>query len=191
MYKYVFWGTKVEPNYCGLTALNNVENPIDLQKGLQIKNFPENASFVMDRNFPKAVKLADNVYNLRELIVVSQRLKEFIERTEPPEVEYLPVSIINHKGRVASKDYFIVNPYKLLDCIDLEGSEIEWNSIDPQIISACFEMVIDETRIDPDATIFRLKYYPTKILVRRDLADEILNGNFTGAHFIEIEDLEY
>jgi hypothetical protein len=191
MYNYVFWSVRVEPNFCALSRLDNVENSLDLQKGIFIGIFPENATFFMDKNFPKAIKLADNVYNLRGLIVVSKKLKEFIEKTEPPNVEYLPVSIINHKGRIASKDYFIINPFVPQDCIDLQNSDIQWNAIDPEIISACFEMVIDETRIDPSITIFRLKYYPTKILVKRDMANKILNGGFIGTRFIEIEDLEY
>ena len=191
MYNYVFWSTQLDVNFCNLTALNGVKNSLDLHKGLPMKNFPKNASFAMDPNFPKAIKLADCVHNLGRHIVVSKRLKEFIKKTAPPKVEYLPVSIINHKGKIASRDYFILNPVGVEDCIDLDKSDIQWNALDPEKISACFEMVIDEKRITHGATIFRLKYYPTKVLVKRELADMILAGDFIGIHFIEIEDLEY
>lgn len=177
--------------FCGLQQIENMPEPLDLLKGVSLQPWPGNVRLHMDPNFPKAIQLPDWVKNLPNAIVVAPRLKAFVESERPADVEYLPVSIIDHKGRVASADYFVLNPYRLQDCIDQKASVIDWNPIDPELISACTTMVIDESRIDDGAKIFRLKHYPSKVLLARDLANAIKKSGFTGIKFIEIEDLEY
>lgn len=191
MYDYVVWDVRTEPNFSVLGPLNGLNNPIDLVKGISMQPWPGDVSFKMDSSFPKSVKLADNIRNLPNVIVVSLKLKEIIEQSLPPEIEYLPVKIYDHKDRIAFKDYFIVNPLMLEDCIDQAKSTIEWNPIDKNLISSCFDMVIDIQKINSQAVIFRLKYYPTKILLKRKLAEAIELETLTGIRFIEIEDIEY
>lgn len=190
MYDYVAWAAKSGPNLCSLSRIDNVENAIDLQKGLRMETWTDDAVMVMDPNYPKALKLTDNVFNLRSFVVASKRLKEIVEGVDPPDVQYLPIAIQNHKGRIASRDYFIIHPTRLIDCIDLDKSGVEWNPINDEIISVWETLVIDQSRIDPTSILFRFKQVPTKILVRRELAATLQHAGLEGLRFIEIDDLE-
>lgn len=67
---------------------------------------------------------------------------------------------------------------------------VVWNPIDPELIADCTELVLDESRIDPAAKVFRLKHYPRKVVFRRDLAQAIKAAGCTGIKFIEIEDVD-
>jgi hypothetical protein len=189
--KYVVWEADPSGSFCTLDALENVEDEFELKRGISREaGFPGDAFFAMDPAYPKDIQLPDNVYNLEGLPVVSTQLKTMIAQREPPETEFLRVAIVNHKGRVASSDYFIVNPFGLVECVDLESSDIEWNEIDRELISSCFGLVLDEERIDFDRLIFRPRYLPTVVLVREDMADELTQAGFTGLRFTPVDEFE-
>jgi hypothetical protein len=180
------------PAHCVLETVENMAEPLDLIKGVKLaRGWPKNVEFHMDPNFPKAVQLPDWVKNLPNGLIASGKLKQFIEAENPSNVEYLPIQIIDHKGKTASSDYFLINPHVLQDALDQKQSVIDWNPIDTELISACTTMVFDESRIDPKAKVFRLKHYPSKIVFQRDLASAIKKAGFTGIKFIELEDVEY
>ena len=191
MYGYVILDPTGGRVFCSLQKIENLPDSLRLTKGQELEPWPENVKLHMDPNFPKALQVPDCVKNLQNAIVVSKRLKEFIEAAKPVHVEYLPISIIDHKGKVASAKHFIVNPYKLQDCIDQGASTIRWNPMDKDLISACTKMVIDEKRIEQNARVFRLQHYRKKVLFARDLAEGIEKAKFTGLNFIEIDEMEY
>lgn len=191
MNSYVILNRVAGTVFCTLQKIQNVPDPALLSKGAKLAPWPANVQLHMDPNFPKAVQLPDCVSNLPDAIVVSGRLKEYIEAEKPAHVEYLPISIINHKGKLASSEYFIVNPYKLQDCIDQQASTIRWNAMNKNMISACMKLVIDEQKIERNAKLFRLQHYPTKVLFARSLAEGIGKAKFTGLNFIEIDEMEY
>jgi len=66
----------------------------------------------------KGMQTPDLLANTDSLLVVSERLKNVIQKYTQEHAEYLPVSIINHKGRIASDSYFIVNPIGTYACYD-------------------------------------------------------------------------
>lgn len=191
MYSYKAWEVDTHGGFCTLTPLENVEDDFELQYGVsRLDNFTKEACFRMDPAFPKDIKLADNIQNIGGLIVVSKTLKQFVESYKPLFTEFLPVTIYNHKDRIESSDYFILNPYQVIDCIEVDDSDIEWNEIDPELISACFDLVLDEDRLDEKLLLFRPRYMPTVVLVREDLAEKLRKADFTGLRFTELEEFE-
>ncbi len=107
-------------------------------------------------------------------------LSECLKAADVPEVEYLPVTLIDHKGKVAAKDYCIINPTRIVDAIDQNASQFKWNALDAEdmIVS---RLVLDRERLGSSDRIFPgLKYDPHAILVRQDLAESIDNGDFVG-----------
>jgi hypothetical protein len=174
-----------------LTLLQNVPDTYEIGAGVsRTEGFPENALWEMNPEFPKDVRLADNLDNLESMIVVSKRLKEHVEAAGTTAVEFLPVALVNHKGRVASRDYFIINPLHVVDCIDREQSKIEWNGIDPEAICSCFGLVLLADQIDESIRLFRLKHMPKVVMVREDLADSLMRAGFTGLRFVPVEEFE-
>ncbi len=184
----VVWKWDVGERFCVLTGLKNVDDVYEISKGIpRARGFPKKACFHMDPKFPKYVALADNIDNLDRMLVVSRPLKEFIEERKPPDVEYLPISILNHKGKVASAEYFVVHPTHIVDCIDQKKSTFEWNSIDPAKISAWKKLVLDAKAIDWKHPLLRAKHLEYYVVVHSELAKAIAGAGFTGVRFVPME----
>jgi hypothetical protein len=139
----------------------------------------------MSDDHPRSIGLLDNVMNLADLIVVHARLKGFLEAKALKNLEYLPVSILNHKGRTASRDYFIVHPLVPQDCLDVQKSGVRFNAIIRTDISSVRQLVLDPSRIDPDVRLFRLAHFTLPVLVDKEIADEISMAGFTGVTFVD------
>jgi len=142
----------------------------------------------MDLNYPRDTLLVDNLGNIDLLIVVSSKFKAFLESRNLKKVEYLPVTINNHKGRVASKDYYIIHPVEPVDCLDLEGSGAEMDFIAKSEVSSVERVVLDDTRIDYERELFKPSSFYEVTLVKRELAQAIDKMGFTGVRWLEMED---
>lgn len=188
---YVIWDVSLDQseNFCVLDGIGNVEKSFELTKGVpRLHNFTDFAIFSMDPEYPKSIALADNVYNVNDLIIASKQLKEFIEDRTPKHIEYLPATIYNHKERIASDTYYIIHPVHLQDALDIEKCDCTWSEILQDKISSIENLVVDEGCIDPKVIIFRLKYFYRPIFISRDLSEEITAAGFTGIRWIELSD---
>lgn len=185
----VVWHSLAGSKYAGLGGLQGVGDEYEIKRGIsRVKNFPKDAHFEMDKRFPRQINLADSIVNLDRMIVASTPLKEFIEAKRPRAVEFLPVSIYNHKGRVASGDYFVISPIEVVDCIDKSQSRFKWNAIDPTIMSSCSKLALDLDVIDPELLLFRPKHLASFVLTSAALAAEISAKGFTGVHFLRTDE---
>lgn len=181
MPQVLIWDSKVVPDACVLDTLVGVEDMWELLDGIpRASTFPTDANYTMHPDFPYNTLLTDNLINRDLLIVVSARLKAFLEARVLEKVEYLPVTIMNHKNRPASRDYFIVHPVYPLDCLQLEHCEPKWSEIDTEAIERLKRLVIDESKLDPKRALFRPKSFYRVTLVRHELADAIDGAGFTG-----------
>jgi hypothetical protein len=186
---FLVWESDVDPPFCTLTTIGGVERDWELQRGVsRRKGFPADAEFSMNPDFPRDRKLADNIPNGSQLVVVSRAVKETVEAAQPPKVEYLPVRIIDHKGRLAADDYLIVNPFDPQECIDLERSDLMWNAIEPDLICGCYKLVLDETKIAEGTKIFMAKHLPATVFIHRELADTLTDAGFSGVDFVELDE---
>ena len=152
--------------------------------------WPKNVTLTMDPEYPDDTLLVDNLINTDMLIVASGQLKEFLQTQALPMVEYLPVTILDHKGRAASSDYFIIHPIHPVDCLKLDEFDITWDVLNENCIDTIARLMIDESRIDPDRLMFRVKFLEGVILFRRDLAGAIDAMGFTGIEWVELDDYE-
>lgn len=185
------WDFLDEGNSCALDPLEGVDRDWELSEGVpRAASFPAGALLRMSNRHPRDIALTDNLINLGRLIVASARLKDFLQARGLKNVEYLPVSIINHKGRVASKDYFVVHPIVPQDCLDLQASGARYSHIIPSDVASVQKLVIDPARVDPDVSLFKLKSYGPPTLIRRQLAEEILQAGFRGVAFLELDEYE-
>lgn len=174
-----------EDGICVLQGTEGVENSFEIKEGVsRLAGWPTDASAPMDKSFPKDIGLADSLIGCIH-VVISKRVRAFLEGEAVENVEFLPITIVNHKGRIASKDYFILNPLQSVDCIDMGASQAEKDSLDPGMIQGVNQLVLREDAVPKDAMVFRTKYWPGKILIRRDLADRMNEAGLTGLYFIE------
>ena len=181
---FVVWSTSVEPGICDLNEVENVEDDFELTGGTsRIDGWPKDAFCRMSGDRKKDVGLADVLFCT--VRVISQKLKDALVAAEAGNIEYLPITIKNHKGRVASKDYFICNPQDFVDCVDVAKSKVKFNAIDPDLMDTCKSLVLREQEIPPRLQVFRLHRWGHVILMRRALADRLVQAGFTGLVFQE------
>lgn len=147
--------------------------------------YPGDVSYQMSDFLPDDILLSDNFYVAGQ-ILVSGELKAYLLtalRNHP--LEFLPVSILNHKGRLASNDYFILHALGVHDCIDLERSKVKWNPLKKKIIMNCKGIVFKPDSGPPGLKIFRPQYWGFNVMATRVFADELLAAGFTGLRFID------
>jgi hypothetical protein len=186
---YVIWTYKSEPDAAVLKKLTGLEKVFRLQNGTHLQDgFPSDVAYHMHPDFPNDIALVDNMLNLDRVIVASPRLSKVMKKRKLPHVEYLPLTIIDHKGRAASKDYCIIHPVDLVDCIDLERSVYKKGAILPGSIDSVTRLVLDESRIPADRQLFKLRGFREVTVAHRDLADALDEENFTGLTWQRIQD---
>ena len=182
---FVIWSAKQMPGICVVTAPGGVDNREDLTAGLPMAaNWPADVTCTMDNDFPDDIALADSLYGAIER-VISPRVKVVLDGAGVSGVEYLPVKIVNHKGRVAAPDYLIVNPPSVVECVDIEASEVMWNRLQKDLIRRCARLVVDPAKVPPKVQLFRLKHVPFLLIARRSLADRLVASGLSGIAFKE------
>jgi hypothetical protein len=173
---------------CRLGRVMKVDAPYQLKRGIsRIGKWPQDAAFEMDKERKTDVGLEDFLGNIEGVLVVSQKAKDLLIQEGVQAVEYLPVKIINHKGRATKEAYYIAHQIDLQDCLDLKKSQYERNDIDPEFISTVEKMVIAEDKIAPNRMLFRMKQFPKVPIIHRKLAQSIKGAGLTGVYFGEIK----
>ncbi|HSN97579.1 MAG TPA: DUF1629 domain-containing protein [Candidatus Nanopelagicales bacterium] len=186
---YVVWGYRDEGNSCLLEPPAGLDRQWELYEGSPtLSRLPPDVRLRMSDDHRRNIGLPDNVMNLGTLIIASERLSAFLQVRGLKHVEYLPVTLINHKGRVASRSYSIVHPVHPQDCLDRQKSGCTYSNISPGDIIEVKRLVLDVTKIEPDIELFRIKDFGFPVIVRRSLADAIQAAGFTGVLFTEFDE---
>lgn len=186
---FVIWKYQPVDGGCALKDLKGLERTFRLNDGTPLsQEFPPDVAFHMDPDYPDDLLVTDNVLNADMVIVASARLRECVQAHAPAAVEYLPVTLVDHKGRAASKEHCIIHPIHPVDAIDKDRSVFETGLIDPDAIEAFQKLVLDESRIPADRALFRLQGFWDLTLVRRDLADALQREGFSGLRWLAVAD---
>jgi hypothetical protein len=182
---FVVWRPGISKDgICTIRPVRGVGKSFQLFVGVSRSNgWPTDASCAMDPAFPKDIELADSLYGA-SLVVISGKARQFFEAEGVSRVEFLPLRILNHKGRTASDDYFIVNPLEVCDCIDEQQSKAERNPISPESIFRCDQLVIRDVAVPTECKTFRPERWRDLILVRREIAERA-KVQLSGLNFIE------
>jgi len=184
---YVILHGPMRTAFCVVDFIEGFADDYKLMRGHAVSaEWPRNVRFRMSPDFKQRSALSDNIVNSNKFLVASQRLQDFLVGQGVPDIELLPVAIVNHKKKAEPAPYAIVNPIGTQDCVDRTASELVMNTINPAYISIVKRLVIDARRIDPAAQLFRGRGLGTIVFFRRDLADKLLAAGFTGIEFLEI-----
>ena len=188
---YVIWDAADVPDACVVQQLEGVEDDWELAEGVsRTATFPDDATLRMDPDHPHDMMLVDNLVNTEMLIVVSGKLRASLEGRALASVEYLPVSVLDHRGKVASNEYTIVHPIDPVDCLDCEASGVEWSEMDEDCVDSIESLVLNETAVPNERSLFRVKSLEGVVLVRRELALALEQEGFTGLEWTELDEYE-
>lgn len=181
MRDFFVWDSKDEGNTCVLSVIQKVEKTGRLCRGVELLNgWPPDAYFQMDPEFPRNIGLADNLLSASGLVVISDPLRQFLEGKSAANIQFLPVGIMNHKGKLVPGSHFILNPILPQDCLDLGKSEPAYYNVSPTEIRRVKRLVLDPKRIDPEVSIFRIKNFWSPVVIKAQLANAILAAGFSG-----------
>lgn len=184
---YLIWHKTYKDKFCALGALEGVPADEEILRGVsRARDFPGEAYYEMRPDYPKNIKVPDNVY-ARIHHVVSDRLRTALE----PElgascVEFLPVKIRNHKGRFVAGEYFVMNPLDVIDAVDAEASGGEYNRLDPSQLMSVQSFVLKALPDQPP--MFRPANWTRLIVVREDVVAKLRDADLTGLSFWELEE---
>ena len=181
---FAIWLSGVPAGHCTLNP-TRVPNTRELNLGVPIAaTFPTDVSYRMSDRFPDDLLLSDN-FRIAGQVLVSTPLRAHLEASLPDHrLEFLPVTIINHKGRVASDSYFILHPLDLVDCIDVKKSKVAWNPLNKAEVMSAKGLVINEAAVPASLQMFRPKHWGAYIMVRPSFADAVGGAGFSGLRFI-------
>ena len=187
--EFVIWEYKTVRHASGLEMLPDCgfdDEAGDLLNGGPLAaRFPSDVRLTMNADTPNDTVLPDNVSNIRMLVLVSPRLANFLRQRNLPAVEYLPVTVIDHKGTLLAEPFSIVHPIEPLDCVDESASVFERSRILGRY-RKFDRLVLDPARIPAERALFRIAKFWSATLVRRSLAEELLAAGFTGLAFAEL-----
>jgi hypothetical protein len=118
-------------------------------------------------------------------------MRGVLETTQTP-MECLPFTLFDHRRRVASRDYFIINPLGTFDCLNTSKSEIVYSDDPPGEVVAVRKHVLDPRKVGAAPDIFRVKEEPEMIVISARLATQIkkLDPLPTNVYLIKLEQAE-
>lgn len=191
---YVLWSFEDIPNALktyNLIGLKNAEELWNLISGEPfLETLVDQLEFTANPDSPNDLLLIDNVGNTESLFPVSPTLKSFINNKNLPDIEFIPVNILDHRENVAGK-YFLLHPLKSVDCIDKEASNVRVDRLNEEMFNRVRKLVINENNIPDQKSIFRIKGLYNAVAVDRSLAEELSSQKFIGLDWIEIDEYSY
>ena len=137
-------------------------------------------------NRPEDRTLYDFVDNILNQIIASERVKEVVEKHEK-NVEFLPVTILDHNGNVAGENYYIINLLGGQPAVDMKKSTYRMGRIEKNQIKRIKDFKGYYEAIDSEASFFREKNMLRLFLLRNDLYEIFVKEGFTGFEVWEAE----
>jgi hypothetical protein len=153
--------------------------------------YPSDAKIYMSEEYP-GIKLGSLIGHTESYLIVSRAVKEVIEaHCMDVEIEYLPFTLYNHKKRVHSREYFIINPIGTIDCLNLDASEIEYfeeegDPYDGAVVDVD-KFVLDRKKLEGAPALFRIREDPGEYVINEKLARAFRERGFTNIQLDKIE----
>ena len=148
---------------------------------------PPDARIHMDER-SQGIKLSSLVGTIGGTLIVHREFKELIEKhCKGADIEYLPFTLYDHRKRVHSRDYFIINPLGTFDCLDYEACGIKWGKNNPDILISIRERVLDRKKMEKAPQLFRIGKDSTSYVVGVELARDMYDHDLTNIVWEELD----
>jgi len=152
--------------------------------------YPTNAEFHMSDDSP-SLKIGSLIGSTKSFLILHESVVHVIKKfCQEVEIEYLPFTLFNLKGRVHSTDFYIVNPIGTMDCLNHGTSKIErfhqeGDPYDSDVI-AINEIVLDPKKLQNAPALFRIREDPSIYVIDEHLAKNFAQSGFKNIVLEEI-----
>ncbi|GHT14492.1 hypothetical protein FACS189426_20890 [Bacteroidia bacterium] len=143
-----------------------------------------------DENLPERFLLGDFYFLSGKRQVVSDKIKNEILKLNPIKINYLPVNI--HINNNIIKNYFIINSYNRIACMDLEQSEYRESHHPDGGVLSIDKLVLNYSVLDKipleERLVFILDECETYTLYHEKIIEKLKKLNPNGMHAINIKE---
>jgi hypothetical protein len=133
----------------------------------------------------KRLQLTDCLWNAQGRILISPRLKESLCGFGVPDVDYLPLRVIDRTGKTLALDYALVHFRNSPDCLDLEASGAKRSRVLPRKAESLERLVF---KSHPGKPLFHPETYNKVTLLSGPLAERLADEGYTGMRFMGLFD---
>jgi len=131
------------------------------------------------------LKLPSFIGNTTGMLVVNSKTADTILSHKVGRTERLPFLLIDHKGRIHSRDYVFLNPLERIGCLNLELSEVRRSRKGE--IKEVSKVVIDKTKQPDLIDLFRLAEEPNVYLFSETVVAALRKAGGTNFVFTAVE----
>jgi hypothetical protein len=124
--------------------------------------------------------------NTQSMLILRRDVKRTLESLYAGAIEYFPFQLIDHRGRVHSADYVIVNPLGTVDCIDHGRSEIDYFK-DTRRVVGIDKLVLDAKKLEGAPCLFRIEEDKGEYFIDDRLRKAFAAGDFPGIVLSEVD----
>lgn len=151
------------------------------------KEFPKKATVQFADMFKARRTLNDFVFNLEQALFVSSKVRDILDQLEVPDLEFLPVTIKDHKGAVAADDYFILNPIGQQDVIDMKKTKALMDRLLEDEIFRIKKLALQPKAVPKGPCLFRAARMPRLILIDDTVRNAFKKQGVTGYRVFKAE----
>ncbi|MFP2930627.1 imm11 family protein [Pyxidicoccus sp. 3LG] len=146
-------------------------------------SFPAEGTIRFSDNFPDHRKVCDFMTCTLGVLIVSEKVKRVIEGQGVDNCEFFSLKMLDHKGKVASKEHYVCNVLGSEDAMDMERSEVVMDSILPTEVAFIHKLILKREAISPKARIFRIQNKLAELLLHDSLYQALQKEGVTGMRF--------
>ncbi|NTX02422.1 imm11 family protein [Myxococcus sp. CA040A] len=139
--------------------------------------YPAEAKISLREDRP-GIKLSSLLGNTNSYLIVHSTMKDVIEaHCQGIEVEFLPFDLHDHRKRLYSRDYFIINPLGTHDCLDPVASGVQRGPEGSVIHVESY--TLDPRKATHLPRLLRPNEDPSVYIVSEELASALRDKGFT------------
>jgi hypothetical protein len=157
-----------------------------LASGEELTDYPTNPDDVtlkLDID-SVGIKKGAIVGNSSFFLIVDSKTAEIIQQLTPDGIRYYPFTLINHKGRVHSRDYVFVNPLGAGDYLNIQKSDVSYDK--KGNIKVIRKEILDEKKLKAAPNLFRMKPIPRYHYILEPLKVALEKAGTTNLHLNEV-----
>lgn len=151
------------------------------------RKFPAKATVRFADSFPKFIKVFDVVTSVFGVPIVSGKVRAILEELAEKDHEFLPMTLLDHKGKVASKEHFLLNPLRIEDVVDMQRSKYDRDRFEPDQIRRLMELHMKPAAVPDDVHLFRAKTKLDQIFIDDAVNDAFEKAKVTGLRLFPAE----